>query len=319
MGVSFLTPSAAMFGFGALVPLAVLAGRERRVRSIRREIGLAAPSWARLPVLVAAVVLVPLLLAVAAMQPVLEDARAHNERTDAQIFVVMDTSRSMLAAASNGAPTRFERARTIALRLQHAFPDVPLGLASMTDRVLPHLFPTTDVRVITATLRDAMAVDRPPAARYAPLATSLNGLAAVPRTNFFSPGAQRRLLVVLTDGEADAVDPMLSRAFRRQPRTDVVLVRLWDADERIYETGVPEAGYRPDPGLRPRLTEAASLVGGRVVGESDFGELVSVARDVLGSGPTRPRELEGERLALMPYLTLAAVIPLALILWRRNV
>ena len=115
-----------------------------------------------------------------------------------------------------------------------------MGLASMTDRALPHLFPTTDRRLIAATLNEALAVDRPPAARYAPLATSLNGLAAIPRTNFFSPTAQRRLLVVLTDGEADDVDPSLARAFRREPRTDVVFVRLWNAEERIYETGVPE-------------------------------------------------------------------------------
>ncbi len=318
MEVSFLTPRAAMFALAALLPLAVLVSRERRLRSIRRELGLATPTRAGRFALVGALVLVPLLLALAATQPVLEDARAHDERVDAEIIVVVDTSRSMLASASNGAPTRFERARRIALRLQQGLPEVPLGLASMTDRALPHLFPTTDARVIGATLRDALAVDRPPPARYAPLATSLNGLAAIPRTNFFSPGAQRRLLVVLTDGEADAVDPIIARAFRREPRTEVVFVRLWNSEERIYETGVPEAGYRPHPELRSRLGEAASLVGGRVLAEGELGELLSVARDVLGSGPTRRRELEGERLALMPYITLAALVPLAFILWRRN-
>jgi hypothetical protein len=316
--VSFLTPSAALFAFAALVPLAVLGGRERRLRSIRRELGLAGSPRRGWLALFIAVVLVPLLLALAATQPVLEDERVHEERVDAEIFVTLDTSRSMLAAAENGAPTRFERAREIALRLQQTLPDVPLGVASMTDRALPHLFPTTDRRVISATLLDTLAVERPPAARYAPLATSLNGLAAIPRTNFFSPAAQRRLLVVLTDGEADEVDPMLARAFRREPRTNVVFVRLWRADERIYETGVPEAGYRPDRDLTSRLEDASSLVGGRVLSEDEFGELQSTARDVLGSGPTRPRELEGERLALMPYITLAAFVPLAFVLWRRN-
>lgn len=318
MEVSFLTPSAALFGVAALVPLLVLAGRERRLRQIRRELRLSSPSLASQVALVSAVALVPLLLALAATQPVLEDARAQDERTDAEIFVVLDTSRSMLAAAENGAPTRFERARRIALRLHESLPDVPLGLASMTDRALPHLFPTTDGRVISATLNDALAVDRPPAARYAPLATSLNGLAAIPRTNFFSPGAQRRVLVVLTDGEADEVDPALARAFRREPRVQVVLVRLWQADERIYETGVAEAGYRPSPELRPRLGEAAQLVGGRVLSEEDIGQLLADVRRSLGSGPKRPRELEGERVALMPLITLASFVPLVLVLWRRN-
>lgn len=266
-----------------------------------------------------AVALVPLLLALAATQPVLGEARAHDERTDAEIVVVLDTSRSMLASAANGAPTRFERARSLTLRLQASFAAVPLGLASMTDRVLPHLFPTTDRRVVATTLNDTMAVDRPPAARFAPLATSLNGLGAVPRTNFFSPSATRRLLVVLTDGEADAVDPSLARAFRREPRTHVVFVRLWEAEERIYETGFPEAGYRPNRDLGSRLDEASSLVGGRIVAEGAFAQLRAAADDVLGSGPSRRRELEGERLALMPYITLAALLPLAFVLWRRNV
>lgn len=316
--MSFLTPGAALFGIVTLVPLLVFAGRERRLRQIRRELELSSPTRVSQLVLVSAVVLVPALLALAATQPVLEDARAQDERTDAELFVVLDTSRSMLAAAENGAPTRFERARRIALRLHESFPDVPLGLASMTDRALPHLFPTTDGRVIAATVNDALAVDRPPAARYAPLATSLNSLAAIPRTNFFSPGAQRRVLVVLTDGEADEVDPSLARAFRREPRSSVIFVRLWEADERIYETGVPEAGYRPDSGLRPRLREAASLVGGRVLAEEDFDELRAATRDSLGSGPTRLRELEGERVALMPVITLTSLVPLVLVLWRRN-
>lgn len=317
--MSFLTPGAALFGIAAIVPLLVFAGRERRLRQIRRELGLPSPRRAGQLALVSAIVLVPALLALAAMQPVLEDARTHEERTDAEIFIVIDTSRSMLAAAENGAPTRFERARRIALRLHESFPEVPLGLASLTDRVLPHLFPTRDGRVIAATLNEALAVERPPAARYSLLATSLNGLAAIPRTNFYAPQAQRRVLVVLTDGEADEVDPSLARAFRREPRPSVIFVRLWDADERIYETGVPEAGYRPDAALQPRLREAASLVGGRVLVEEDFAELRRATRESIGSGPTRARQLEGERLALMPYITLAALLPLGLVLWRRNV
>jgi hypothetical protein len=319
MEIILLTPSAAIFAIAALIPLAVFAVRERRARGIRQELSLAAPPLRARAPLVLSLALVPGLLGLAATQPVLETERAHEERVDAEIFVVLDTSRSMLASERNGAPTRFDRARSIALRLQRSLPEVPIGLASMTDRALPHLFPTTDARVFEATLRDAMAVDRPPAARYAPLATSLNALSAIPRTNFFAPSAQRRVLVVLTDGETDEVDPLLARAFRREPRTTVVFVRLWSSDERIYETGVAESGYRPNPELRSRLGDAASLVGGRALPENEFGELLSAAKEALGDGPTRGRELGGQRRALMPYLTLAAFVPLAFVLWRRNV
>jgi hypothetical protein len=319
VGITFLTPSAALFALAALVPLVLFALRERRARAIRRELGLGVPpTRARMP-LVVSLAPVPVLLALAATQPVLETSRSHEERSDAEIFVVLDTSRSMLAAAGTAEPTRFERSSAIASRLRQSLPEIPMGLASMTDRALPHLFPTTDARVFATTLRDSLAVDRPPAARYAPLATSLDSLAAVPRTNFFSPSAERRLLVVLTDGEADPVEPDLARAFRRQPRINVVFVRTWDAEERIYETGVAEAGYRPNPELRSRLADAAALVAGRVLAENDFGALLDTARSTMGEGPTRRRELDGERLALMPYVTLAALVPLALVLWRRNV
>lgn len=62
-----------------------------------------------------------------------------------------------------------------------------------------------------------------------------------------------------------------------------------------------------------------SLVDTRVFSEGEFGEVRDAAGRFLGSGPTRTRELEGERLALMPYVTLAAFFPLAFILWRRNI
>ena len=71
-----------------------------------------------------------------------------------EVVVVLDTSRSMLASASPGAPTRFERAVGFGAALRSRVGDVPFGLASFTDRVLPHLFPTLDgqasVRIYTA-------------------------------------------------------------------------------------------------------------------------------------------------------------------------
>jgi hypothetical protein len=110
----------------------------------------------------------------------------------------------------------------------------------------------------------------------------------------------------------------LARAFQVRPRIETILVQLWDADERIYATGVAESGYRPMRGAGAALERVASLVGGRVVAEDDAGELGAAARKVLGEGKTRQRELEGERRALMPYVTLAAALPLGFLLLRRN-
>ena len=319
MGISLLTPLAGLLAVAAVVPLAVFAGRERRTARIRRALSLA-PSSARsrLPVAVA-LALIPVLLGVAATQPVLERSRSLPERSDAEAFFVVDTSRSMLASASAGAPTRYERAAAAVRELQLELPEVPVGLASITSRVLPHLLPTTDTRVLDATLRESMGVDRPPAATFVELATSLGSLADVPRGNYFSPLAEKRLLVVFTDGETQEVGRDLAGPFARRPRIETVFVRFWAAGERIYETGAAESGYVPLPSGGPRLERARALVGGRVFDESELGEVRAAATRFLGPGPTRSRDIEGRRLALMPYLTLAAFAPLAFLLWRRNV
>ena len=111
MGVSFLTPIAALFVLLAAVPLAVFWGRRRRADAVRSALRLGRPgrrSWVALAACLAAV---PVLVGVAAAQPVITSARTVPQRSDAEVFVVVDTSRSMLASEASGQPTRFERAR----------------------------------------------------------------------------------------------------------------------------------------------------------------------------------------------------------------
>jgi von Willebrand factor type A domain len=316
--VKFLTPLAALFALAALLPLAVFLGRQRRAGAIRSTLGLAEPSRAsRLP-LALALAAVTGLLGLAAAQPVVEQSRSRPERTDAEAFVALDISRSMLAAADVEAPTRLDRARRLAVRLRDTLPEVPIGVVSLTDRVLPHAFPTTDRRVFVATIEDAVGIERPGPNLFSTVATSLGALASVPKLNYFSPTARKRLLVVLTDGETLPVRRDLARAFHVRPRIETILVQFWDADERIYATGVAEGGYRPLPGAEATLERVASLVGGRVFPEDDAREVGAAAREIVGEGKRRQRQLEGERLALMPYVTLAAALPLAFLLLRRN-
>lgn len=321
MRLAFLTPLGALLALAALAPLMVNALRNRRARRIRAALGLADPTVAsRLP-LILALAAVPCLLGLAAAQPVLESDRVRPERTDAEIFIVLDTSRSMLASARAGAPTRFDRARDAALRLSEVLPDVPLGLASMTDRLLPHVFPTTDRRVIAAALRDAIGVERPPASiSYTSIAaTTFDSLAAIPTRNYFSPSADKRLLVVLTDGETRPRERNLSSSYGREPRISTLLIRFWSGSERIYETGVAEDAYQPIDPAGIALRQLAAEVGGHVLSEGDPAGVVTAARAALGNGPTAERLIEGERRALMPWVTLAAFLPLALVLLRRNI
>jgi hypothetical protein len=319
MDVRFLTPLGAVLALTLLVPLAVFALRERRARRVRTSLCLAQPPlWSLVP-LAAALALTPCLLGLAAMQPIVETTRTISERTDAEVFVVFDVSRSMLASSRSGAPTRLERVQAGADALRAELPGIPVGILSLTDRLLPHLFPTVDESVFRSTLERSIGIERPPPALFfSTRATQLNALAGVPERGFFSPSARKRVLVVYTDGESQPVDEGLTRAFARKPRVETLFFHIWDGGERIYETGVPERGYTPDPASAALLHRAGELTGGRVFAESDADDAASTTRQLLGEGPTRERVLEGERRALMPYATMLALLPLGFVLLRRN-
>jgi hypothetical protein len=319
VGLSFLTPVAALFALLAAAPLAAFAGRQRRLARVRLALHLGSPSrrsWLLLAVCLAAV---PVLVGVAAAQPVLTSARTVPQRSDAEVFVVLDTSRSMLASLSPGAATRFERARDDATALQEQLPDVPVGIASLTDRLLPHLFPTVDQRVFQKTMREAVGIERPPpSTSFGTKVTTLDALGAVPTLGYYRPQAKKRALVVFTDGESQPVTDVLSSDFSRRPHVDVTFVHVGDPSERIYEGGVAEAGYRSDPTAGAILTAAAARVHGRVLPEGNVDGIAAAVRGALGTGPTVGRRIEGSRKALMPLVAMLAVLPLGFVLLRRN-
>jgi hypothetical protein len=260
------------------------------------------------------------LLGVAAAQPVVEQDRSVPERVDAQVFFVIDISRSMLASKDAKSETRFERARRVAAELRDRVPEVPAGIATMTDRLLPHALPTTDKRVFLATLDKSVDIERPPpGGTYSTQATTYDVLAGIPERRYFSPSTTKRVVVVLTDGESrQPFGAGLARAFDVKPPIKTIFVRFWNKDERIYETGVSEGGYLPDPGSAASLDRAASLVGGRTFSEPDVRAAGDAIVEAVGSGKTAGRTISGARLALMPWLTLAAFLPLGFLLWRRN-
>ena len=317
-GFVFLTPLAGLFAVAAIVPLIAFAELLRRDGRVRRLLAMPALSRrARIPLAVALAV-VPVLIALAAMQPVLELGRERAEREDAELYVVFDTSRSMLAAAAPGEPNRLDRAEELALRLRGRIPLVPVGIASFTDRVLPHLLPTADERAFGATVDRTIGIEQPPPSTfYAIRATRLNALSVLATRNFFSPGVDHRVAVVFTDGESAPAGERLGRVFgRRGIRT--VFVHVWNDEERIFNVGdQPEPEYRPDPQSRRILRDAAVVLRGRTFGEDDLGQIVETADNLLG----REGEVETrakEQVALAPWVTLTAFLPLGLILRRRN-
>lgn len=319
MGVSFLTPIAALFAALALVPLAVFVGRRRRAAMVRAALRLeptASRSWV---LLAAALAAVPVLVGVAAAQPVITSARTVPQRSDAEVFIVVDTSRSMLASAASGEPTRFDHARDEALELQAKLPGIPVGIASFTDRVLPHLFPTVDDRVFRETMTDSVDIERPPpSTSFGTNVTTLDALGVVPTLNFFTPGVRKRALVVFTDGDSQPVSGTLETDFSRKPPVDTTFVHMGNVRDRIYTSGVAEAGYAQDPTSGATLTAAVNATNGRVFEEGNVGEVAAAVRTALGTGPTVNRRIEGSRRALMPFVALLAAVPLGFVLFRRN-
>jgi hypothetical protein len=319
--VEFLAPLGWLVACLALVPIGSAILRDRRESRVRHRLGLAAPRPAARVATAAAAALAIGLLAAATARPALRTVGAQPLRTDAQVFFVVDISRSMLASRSPHGATRYARALATAEAVRDGLGDVPAGVASLTDRPLPHLFPTGDRAVFSAVLHQAIGLQRPPPESgigSSSLATSFDPLAQLATAGYFPASAKHRLAILLSDGESDLYTPQAVATELRAERVGLLIVRFWHADERVYTARGRQEVYRPDPqSLRPLETLAARTAGRRVFGENERAAIVRAAHAWLGRGPTvataQPRRFE-----LAPYAALAAVFPLAFVVWRRD-
>ena len=218
--------------------------------------------------MVASVVAIPVLLAVALAQPVIRYTGVHRVRTDAEAFYVFDVSRSMSASRSPESPERFDQALAVAERAHQQLANIPSGIATLTDRVVPSLFPTGNDEVFTASLEDALTIGQPPPRGYDDVGTLFEAVDTLASGTFFSPAAKHRVAIVLTDGESRPFDPALLReALARRPerrlRRDAgrrparPRVGRWGARARL-----PAGSCRreADGGARPRDRRRGGLV-----------------------------------------------------------
>jgi hypothetical protein len=324
--LEFLTPMGALIALAVLLPVAALVTLSRRASRVRRGLGLPGLSMRLRLLPIAAVLTVAGLLGLAAAQPLLGRTSTQEVRSDAEALLVVDVSRSMLARQGLGGPSRLERAKSAGVRLRASLPSVPMGIASMTNRVLPHLFPSADRDVFEATLERAIGIERPPPgssflAPNQPVATnvtSFDSLAHVATQRFYSAAATHRLLVVFTDGESTQVSEAAVARRLRRARIETVFVQFWDASEQVFTKGSPELEYKPDPGARSILDRLATAAGGSVYDEESLDSAMGKARDLLGSGPTVAQSPRPDQIALAPYLAAVAFLPLTLLLWRRD-
>lgn len=320
MALSFLTPLWGLVGFLAAFVLWAMLANATRARRFRRLCGTKSPPRRRRASHPFLTVMFCATLVVAAAQPVLRTDVPQSVRTDAEVYVVLDISRSMLAASAPDAPSRFTRAVNAAADFRDALSDVPVGIASLTDRTLVHLFPTDERSDFSAALRE-LDIERPPPRTKNPILqkTTLTMLPRMLVTGYFSGGKAKRAIVVFTDGESRPIDREAFRKAFASSGVQLLFVRFWDAKERVFDNlGVPEAAYIPDEMSAAMLEGVAEAADGRIFSERDTDGAVNAVREFLGDGP-RVITGDGERsLPLAPYAVgIAAVLASALFVSRQ--
>jgi von Willebrand factor type A domain len=315
--ITFLTPAAGLVAFAVILPLVAFVRTERRVERVRSILKLAAPGGsARLTV--AAIAAVALLVGIAATQPVIEEWDDRPERVDAQVLFAFDTSRSMLASSGAGEPTRFERATAASRRMREALGEVPVGIASLTDRVLPLLFPTSNHESFDSVLRHSIAVDRPPSDQAEDRrATDLGATRHFASGNFFR-GARHRILVIFTDAETKRYNAGQLIGDFSGSRIRTILVRFWGERERVYGPDGVEQAYLPEPGSAAAAERYAQLIRGEAFEESELDAVIGAVRAKLGSESTITRVKTVDIQPLGPFVLLLALLPLSFLLVRRN-
>ena len=320
MSITFVTPLGALIALVGLVPLAVLVVEESRLAALCEKLGLRPPTWRpSLEVGVAFIALVAV-LALALAQPVAASHTTRQGRADAEAFFVFDVSRSMSARIA-GSPTRFDQARRDAKDLRSRLGNLPVGIASLTDRVLPHLFPSVSVNAFNATLDESLAIDRPTMslAYGDSTGTKIGSLADLVTGNYFEPSAKKRVAVVFTDGETLTEHLSSLPARFKDGNVRVFFFRYWRADQRVYDAaGQINPAYTPDPSSTPILDGLAQSMSTRVFQPGQVGQAAAAVRAVIGNGPTKPRGRELNSFLLAPYVLLFAVVPLGFLLFRRN-
>ena len=316
--MAFLSPLASLVALAVVVPLAAYTLLELRARRVSAHLRLEPPPLRTRLGVPGAIAVVAGLLGIAAAQPVISGTRTRVGRSDAEVYVLFDTSRSMLAKKSRGSSDRLERSKRLALHLRQSLGDVPFGIASLTDRMLPHLFPTLDGDVFSSTLRDAIGIERPPPSGTEPLATDYNSLADAATNDYYKPKVRRRQLVIFSDGESRFFDEVVLGRMLKQGRVRVLFVQVWDPREEIFLKGNrPDPGYRPDPQAPQSAKRVTNAGSGGLIGE-DERALVSKAKAFVGSGPETKLREQRTRVSLGPYVALAALLPLGFVLMRRN-
>jgi hypothetical protein len=314
----FLTPSAGLVALFGVAPLAALALGVRRVGRVRALLRLDPPGTPGVWLEAVALAATAVVIALAAMQPALRSHGSERVRRDVGVFVVIDVSSSMDAAAGPHAASRLTQAKRLAIAIGTGITGIPVGVATFTDRVLPNLFPTVDTAAFSSTVR-SLRVGSPPPREQSRVATDFGPLAAVRRSGFFVPAQKRRALVLITDGESGPFDgSVLGRALAAQPAVHLLVLRVGGGGDRLYRSdGAPGGSYRADPaGARRAIAQLVSVTGGHTY--TSAAAAAGALRSLAGSGLGDRVQTHRATSSLAPYVALASLLPVFIVLRNRN-
>ena len=301
----FLTPQAGLVGLAFLLPLGALVARELRSARVRRGLELTAPSPGRRLLRPLGLALVAALVAVTATQPALRDTGGDRMRTDAEVYLTFDVSRSMLAASTPDGDQRLERSLGLARQVHGALRNVPTGVATITTRMMPLLFPIMDQRGVSAVLDHSVAIMQPPPTPIsAPRASQIGAITLAAHRTYFSPTARRRALIVFSDFDTDFFGLSGTLAALRRSRIEPFLVRVATPGERIFD-----AAGRPEPYRSASTLAVDSLrrAGWHAYEERQIAQAITDIQRELGEGPTRPSGVIEAQRTLAPYVALGAL------------
>ena len=197
---------------------------------------------------------------------------------------------------------------------------MPTGIGTFTDRPLPLLLPTSDIVAFDSVTEKALAIESPPGLQNGTTISSFDAVAPFPLEGYFQPKARKRVLIILTDAESEGFNVAgVKSSFRQRPRSSVVLIRMGHVGERVFgPSGVPESAYIPPPAEGATLKAFLSATHGRAFGEHDVSAAIAAARADLGRGPEAKLGTVTGRRDLAPWVVLAGVLPLGVVLRRRN-
>jgi hypothetical protein len=93
---------------------------------------------------------------------------------------------------------------------------------------------------------------------------------------------------------------------------------LWQPGERVFTPSGPDAAYREQEDAPVALRSLGGTLDAPVLTEDQAGRAVSRVRALVGDGPHVEVPSHSTIRPLSPYVALAAILPLGVLLRRRN-